>query len=281
MTGKTEKKVHPAWWKRVLRTLGLTLVLYFILGALFIMFMEESFIYFPTTGSVGKSPGEDVTLTCSDGVKIHGWWVPNDKAGVSILLFHGNGGNLHDRRGLINALRASPANVMAIDYRGYGQSAGSPSEEGLYLDARAAWDWLAERTSPDRIVIMGKSLGGGPASELASTVECGGLILESTFTSAPDMAGKIMPLFPARFLVRTQFDNLSKVPKINCPKLFIHSRHDEMIPFEMSERLFAAAAEPKESAWFDSGGHNELRWVNGEEYDETIRRFLEKIAGGP
>jgi fermentation-respiration switch protein FrsA (DUF1100 family) len=162
-------------------------------------------------GGVGPSPGQEVDLTAADGVKLHAWYFPHPQAKATILHLHGNAGNLEDRRDLVRDLQALGVNVFAVEWRGYGKSEGKPSEEGLYKDARAAWDWLLTKTTADKIVIHGESLGGGPACELASTVPCAGLILQSTFTSIPDMAPRVMPIFP-RFLVRTKYDNLSKVP---------------------------------------------------------------------
>ena len=273
-----ETRPTPAWWKRALRSLGLTVALICLLLLGFVLFFENSFIYFPTKGHVGPSPGEDVFLTTSDGVNIHAWHVTHPDARVSILWFHGNAGNLENRRSMLGELRELPANVLAVDYRGYGRSEGSPDEPGLYLDARAAYDWLAERTDPSRIVVFGKSLGGGPACELVSQVPCGGLILQSSFTMAPDMAYRVMPFFPARWFMRTKFDNIGKIAGIKCPKLFVQARNDEIIPFEMGERLFAAAAEPKECAWFDRGGHNYLADENAGEYYARLRSFLSKVA---
>ena len=276
------EKPPPAWWKRALRSLGLAIGISIVMFLGFILFFENSFIYFPTRGNVGPSPGEDVFLTTSDGVKIHAWYVTHPDARLSILWFHGNAGNLENRRPMLGKLRELPANVLAVDYRGFGRSEGSPDEPGLYLDARAAYDWLAERTAPSNIVVFGESLGGGPACELASQVPCGGLIIQSAFTMAPDMAYRVMPFFPARYFMRTKFDNAAKVADIKVPKLFIHGRDDEIIPFELGERLFAAAAEPKECAWFERGGHNYLASDNSEAYTARLRSFLSRIApGGP
>ncbi len=271
-------KPMAALWKRALRVLAIAATSVFFLGAGCVMLFEDSFIYFPAKGDVGPSPGEDVFLTASDGVRIHGWYAANPAAQVSILWFHGNAGNIENRRDMFLNLRELPANVLAIDYRGYGRSEGKPSEAGLYLDARAAWDGLSSRTDPGRIVILGKSLGGGPACELAANVRCGGLIVQSAFTRAPDMASRVMPLFPARWFMRTKFDNLSKVPRISCPKLFIHSRADEIIPFEMGERLFAAAAPPKEAAWFDGAGHNDLVVMHSDAYYAALGRLIKLVA---
>ena len=269
---------HVPLWRKVARSTALTAFLVFLLGGAFVMIFEDKFIYFPTQEELGRSPGEDVFLTTSDGVKIHGWYVPHPDAKVSILYFHGNAGHIGDRRGYIDDLRRLPANVLALDYRGYGRSEGSPDEPGLYRDARAAYDWLAAKTPPGRIVVLGKSLGGGPACEIASTSPVGGLIVQSAFTSARDMSRRVMPVFPARWFMRTNYDNLSKVRTIACPKLFIHGRRDEIVPFEMAERLFEAAAETKEKAWFDRGDHNGMIDVNSAEYFATLNRFLRKIG---
>lgn len=265
-------------WRRAARSAARVVALVVVLLAAGIFLFEGSFIYFPTAGGVGPSPGEEVDLGASDGVRIHGWFVGHPQAKVSLLLFHGNAGNLENRREMILRLRDSPANVLAIDYRGYGKSDGKPSEEGLYRDARAAYDWVRARTPGLKVVVFGKSLGGGPACELARRVPCDGLIVQSSFTAAPDMASRVIPFFPARWFMRTKFDNLAKVPQIPCPKLFIHSRADEIIPFEMGQRLFSAAAPPKEFAWYDDADHNGLMERHEAHYYQRIAEFLRRVA---
>src|SRR5579862_8424314 len=269
-----KKPAQPApLWKRLLRTALCTVLGCLIFGGTALVMFEDKLIYFPTKGSVGNSPGKDVWLTAADGVKIHAWYFPHPQAKATILHLHGNAGNLSDRRDLVRDLQALGVNVLAIDFRGYGQSEGTPGEAGLYADARAAYDWLRTRTPADRIVIHGESLGGGPACELASTVPSGGLILQSTFTSAADMAPRVVPFFP-KFLVRTRFDNLRKVPTITCRKLFLHSRADEMIPFDMGEKLFEAAAGPKEYTWFTGCGHNDMTISRAKKYYSRLAEFL-------
>ncbi|HZE96472.1 MAG TPA: alpha/beta hydrolase [Planctomycetota bacterium] len=258
---------------RALRIAGITT----IVAVIGIMIFENKLIYFPSVGGVGPSPGQDVELTAADGVKIHGWYLPHPQAKATILHLHGNAGNLEDRRDLVKDLQGLGVNVLAIDYRGYGRSVGSPGEKGLYADARAAYDWLLTKTTADKIVIHGESLGGGPACELASTVACGALILQSTFTSIPDMAPRVVPIMP-KFLVRTKFDNLEKVRRIPCRKLFLHSRGDEVIPFDMGEKLFAAAAEPKESTWFTQAGHNDVTVSQPKKYYSRLAAFLEPFG---
>jgi fermentation-respiration switch protein FrsA (DUF1100 family) len=274
----TEKKraLLTALRKGVLLALRTTAVCYAVILILAMIF-EDKLIYFPTKDGVGPSPGEEVWLTAADGVKIHGWYLPHPQAKATILHLHGNAGNLEDRRDLVRRLHELGVNVMAIDFRGYGKSEGKPREAGVYADSRAAYDWLLAKTTADRIVLHGESLGAGPACELAATLPCGGLIVQSAFTSARDMAPRVLPIVP-KWLVRTRFDNLEKVARISCRKLFIHSRQDEMTPFDMGERLFAAAAEPKDCEWFQGAGHNDLAISQPRKLFARLAKFLEPFG---
>jgi fermentation-respiration switch protein FrsA (DUF1100 family) len=168
--------------------------------------------------------------------------------------------------------------VLALEYRGYGQSEGEPSEKGIYEDAAAAYEWAVKRVQPKKLVLLGESLGGGPACELASKREVGGLILLSTFTSIEAMAARSFPWLPVKWLVRTRFDNEAKIKNVRAPKLFIHSRQDEVVPFEMGERLYEVAAEPKRSLWLERGGHNETFYNYGSTLTKEVRAFLKALA---
>jgi uncharacterized protein len=265
---------------RLLRAAGLALLLLVVAPACVAMLFEERLIYFPIAGGVGPPPagGEDVWLDTADGGRVHGWWLPREGARVALLFLHGNAGNLEHRRGILEGLRELGAGVLAIDYRGYGRSPGSPSEAGLHADARAAHDWLAARVDPARIVVYGESLGGGPACELAATAPVGGLVLQSAFTSVPDMAARVVPWLPGRWLVRTRFDNLAKVGAIACPKLVLHSRADEVVPFAHGERLFAAAREPRECVWIGAAGHNDPVLGPGSPFRAALASFLERVG---
>jgi fermentation-respiration switch protein FrsA (DUF1100 family) len=171
-----------------------------------------------------------------------------------------------------------PVQVFIIDYRGYGKSEGKPTERGLYLDARAAWDYLINerRVAPERIVVFGKSLGGVPAIDLASQVTPAGLIVQSSFTSAGDMAAEILPFLP-RVLLQTKMDSLGKIQQVRCPKLFIHSRADEIVPYELGRRLYEAAPEPKEFYEVKGSPHNSTYVVGGKPYFEALRNFVQSI----
>ena len=268
-----------------------------------ITFFEDRFIYYPVKypggeWDVSNPPAregqivpviEDCYFTTADGVKLHGWYCsPNRKGGTRLipvptqmvlLWFHGNAGNITDRYEMIRALMQAPIRVLIIDYRGYGKSEGSPTERGLCADADAAWLYLSiERAvRPENIIIFGKSLGGAPAIDLATRVQPAGLIVQSSFTSIPAMAGTVIPLFPG-MLLRTKMDSINKISRVSCPKLFIHSPADELVPFEMGRRLYAAAAEPKQFYEVPRAPHNSTWMVGGKAYLEEIRSFAESCT---
>jgi fermentation-respiration switch protein FrsA (DUF1100 family) len=242
-----------------------------------IMSFQERLIFFPTRGGHVIGPGEDLRLRASDGTKLHARYIERAGANHTLLYLHGNAGNLPDRSDLLEVFGDFGANVLALEYRGYGQSEGGPSEAGLYRDTNAAYDWAVARAPAKKLVVFGESLGGGPACELASTREMGGVILLSTFTSIADMAVRSFPWLPVRWMVRTRFDNLAKIRKIQAPKLMIHSRTDEVVPFEMSERLFEAATEPKSALWLDRAGHNETFYAQRQRVTRAVRSFLQSL----
>lgn len=254
-------------------------VLPLLIATAAIMFFEERLIFFPERGDVGPSPGEDVWLTPAHGARIHGWHLTRPGARATLLHLHGNAGHLEYRRQLVTALAGLGVNVLAIDYRGYGKSEGGfPNERSANEDARAAYDWLRGRQPSLPVVLHGESLGAGPACELALHSQPAALILQSAFTSIPAMAAVVYPFLPLRPLIRTRFDNLTKIPKIAAPKLIIHSRRDEIIPFAMGEQLFAAAQPPKHKLWLSTSGHNDALFVEHAALMGTIRRFLAELA---
>ncbi|HLL16405.1 MAG TPA: alpha/beta hydrolase [Pyrinomonadaceae bacterium] len=272
----------------------------------YVMLFEDSFIYFPAKYPEGvweREPPraregrivaqvEDVQLTAADGVRLHGWYctprmgtaggafVPVE-ARATLLFLHGNAGNISHRYEIIGYLMQLPANVLIIDYRGYGKSEGRPSEEGLYADARAAWDYLiAARGVPaTQIVIFGESLGGAVAIDLASKTNACGLVVQSSFTSIADMAGEVLPFVP-RFVLRTKMDSLSKIASVSSPKLFIHSQADEIIPYRLGRRLFDAARPPKQFYEVKGASHNLMYEIGGAPYYEALRGFIESSCAG-
>lgn len=273
----------------------------FVLLVVLVMAFEDKLIYFPAKYPDGlwqideHQPREgDITpkiedshFAAADGVKLHGWyctpvrWVAGQPvpipAEMVILWFHGNAGNISHRYEMIRAMLNLPLRILIIDYRGYGKSEGKPSESGLYLDAKAAWNHLVEdrKIKPDRIIVFGKSLGGVPAIDLASKVEPAGLIVQSSFTSAGDMAASILPFLP-RMLIHSKMDSISKIKEVGCPKLFIHSQADEVVPYKLGRRLFEAAPEPKEFYEVKGSPHNSTYIVGGKPYFEVLSSFVEE-----
>ncbi|HPW55000.1 MAG: alpha/beta hydrolase [Thermoanaerobaculaceae bacterium] len=270
-------------FRRRARLLGwLALVVAVAVGGL--MLLERHLIFFPARYPIGewdlgawrRRTGcqlEDRFLTTSDGVRLHAWWVsppdpapPGETIRSALLYLHGNAGNLSHRGAVVATLaRHLGMDVLIPDYRGYGRSEGRPGEEGLYEDARTVWRFLTEdRGLPARrVVVYGKSLGGGVATRLASDVHPAGLVLQSTFTSIPDLAAHHYPFVP-RLFVRTQMDSLSRIASVGCPVLIIHSRADEVVPFAQGERLYAAAREPKRFFAVELAGHNDTFDAGGE-----------------
>lgn len=254
-----------------------------ILVAVFYYFypkIENFFIFFPQRAfdfepeSFGLAYRE-AAFTTEDAKTLHGWFFPGEKDHPVILHFHGNAGNISHRLGLIKELMQQRLQVFIFDYRGFGKSQGRPSEKGLYRDGMAAFDYLVQREGilPSKIVLHGHSIGAAVALEVALNRGARAVILESAFTSTRDMA-KTMPLFSLLSpLLPANYNNLEKVPRLHIPKLMIHGDRDEIVPFSMGERLFAAAPEPKEFLRLEGAGHNDTCTVGGGLYLESIERF--------
>lgn len=239
-----------------------------------VMALEDRLIFFPSKGGRVVGPGVDLELRAEDGVRLHARYIERPGAEQMLLYLHGNAGNLANRSDVLEQLAKLDAHVLALEYRGYGLSEGAPSEAGVYLDAQAAYDWAVAHVPAKHLWVLGESLGGGPACELASTREVGGLILLTAFTSIADMAALSFPWLPVRLMVRTRFDNLVKLARVRAPVMVIHGRRDELVPFEMGERLFATAAQPKHRLWLEQAGHNDVFFTEGALVIEEIRRFM-------
>lgn len=224
---------------------------------------------------------EDVVLETSDGVSVHGWFVPADSERV-LLYFHGNAGNIAHRLYSIREWRDLDLSVFIIDYRGYGQSGGKPGEQGLYKDGEAAWRYLTDErgVAPDDIVLFGRSLGGSVASWLATRENPAALIVESSFTSVPDIGQEAYPWLPVKWLSRYRHPTRDHVAQANGPILVIHSRDDEIIPFHHGEAIFDAANEPKRFLEI-RGGHNDGHALSARVYRDGMRDFLNSLKQDP
>ena len=268
---------------RCLRAVALAAVLLLVLPVLF----EKQLIYHPSRGHDASARDlglahETVALVAEDGVKLDALFLPAKDARVTILLAHGNAGNLSHRLDRTIFLQAHlGASVLLFDYRGYGRSEGAPDEEGTYRDARAAYRWLTEvrGISPDRLVLFGESLGSAVALDLAVGHPCRALVLESPFTSVPDMAQVVLPFLPRAF-VRTQYDNIGKIARLRVPLLVLHGDADEVVPFTQGRRLFEAAPEPKRFYAIRGASHNDTYIVGGDAYWRAVADFLDSALAG-
>ncbi|MBD3245857.1 MAG: alpha/beta fold hydrolase [Candidatus Omnitrophica bacterium] len=249
----------------------------------FAKYLERRAVYFPlaelpnTPADMGLAY-ENVWVVSGQGYRIHGWFVPGEEARCTVLLFHGNGGNIGHRIEKIAFLHSAGANVYLIDYRGYGKSEGSPSEEGLYRDAFAAYRYLREtkHIPPERIILYGESLGGAVAVHTAVHRPVGGVILEGTFSSGRDLAREYYPWLPSVFF-SPLYDSMRKITRVDAPLLFLHSSEDEIIPYRCARRLFARAGRPKRFVTL-RGGHNMVTAVSAQEYRGAIENFLARFC---
>jgi len=240
------------------------------------------FIYYPME-EIRFTPADQnlsyewIELTSKDGTKISGWWIPASPQRGVVLFCHGNGGNISylvDTAVIFHRLGLSS---LFFDYRGYGKSEGSPSEEGTYLDAEAAWYYLVEnrKIAPENIIIAGRSLGGPIAAWLACRHNPGLLILESTFTSLADLTRERFPWFPLIFVRNYRYDTLHYLEGVHCPVLVIHSRTDEVAPFHHGQKLFEAAGEPKMFVEIE-GSHNVGFYRSLPHYEASLEAFISK-----
>ncbi len=217
---------------------------------------------------------EDVSIETDDGVTLHGWFVPGGTGRV-LLFFHGNAGNISHRLESIRQFRNLEMSVFIIDYRGYGQSGGRTTEHGLYRDADAAWRYLTDTRGvrPQDIIVFGRSLGASVAAHLASKQEPLALIVESSFTSVPDIAKEFYPWLPVRWLSRLQHATRDYVRDVSCPILVVHSRDDEIIPYHHGREIFEAAPAAHTLLTL-RGSHNDAHIRDERAYIDGIWRFL-------
>jgi fermentation-respiration switch protein FrsA (DUF1100 family) len=254
-------------------------------------FIEKRLIFHPDKSNDCTTPDaygieyDDVTFRTEDGLDLNGWFVPGKKSSPdadlhTLLWFHGNSGNINRRLDNIKMLHDRvPVNVFILDYRQFGRSEGKISEQGTYIDARAALAYLHSRKdiNNEKIIFFGRSLGSAVAVELAVKEKCRALILETPFTSIKEMAKKLYPFLPFTIFLRTKYDSLSKIMDIKVPTLIMHGDKDELVPIEQGKMLYEKANEPKEFYTIPGATHNDTHIVGGEEYFDVIRDFVNKL----
>jgi len=249
--------------------------------------LEQRYIYFPdrhlvaTPAAVGLAY-EEVRFAAADGTGLHGWFLPGDAGRPLVVFCHGNAGNISHRLESLGLLHGLGLSVFIFDYRGYGQSAGTPSEEGTYADARGALAWLQQRGwTPSRLLYFGESLGAAVALQLAVEQPPAGLVLEAPFTSIAAMGRHHYFLlhFLLGWLLDARYDNLDKIDRVRSPLLIIQGEADSIVPPAMARRLYEAAGRPKTLRLIPGADHNDLLFTGGSAYREAWREFLTALAG--
>jgi len=279
MSART-RLVRMTW--RVARTLAVA----YLLVLLVLLLLETALVYPAPRYPEGDWEAawldrEDVYFGSADGTKIHGWYLDHPSPKAVILYCHGNGTHVaYTGRYLAEMRDEMQVSIFAFDYRGYGRSEGRPAEKGILEDAEAAQQWVAKRAGIklSEVVLMGRSLGGGVAVHLAAENGARGVILQNTFTSLHDAAASHYPWIPVRLLMKNRYDSLSRIGRYHGPLLISHGTADSIIPFEHGQKLFAAAAGPKEFFEIAGGDHND---PEPQHYLPAFRNFLDSLPGGP
>ena len=239
--------------------------------------IARKFTFFPEQAIASELPAgaEEVTIQTLDGEQLRGWWFNAPGAPLATLYLHGNGGYLSVYSEHLLAIRQAGNSVLIIDYRGYGQSTGSPSEQGLYTDAQAGYQWLRQKGYPgERIILQGLSLGTAVAVEIASRNKIGGMVLEAPLSSARAVAAGILPVIG--WTLPLGFDSIAKIPRLQAPLLVIHGDRDRVINLSLGRDLFAAAPEPKEFLMVPGAGHEDLPMVAGLQYQAALQRLYQR-----
>jgi uncharacterized protein len=266
----------------VLKWIVIVVAAIYLVGLTLLYFRQREMLFpIPPVGrtapaAAGLPQAEEDVLTTTDGEKVIIWHVPPKSGRPVVLFFPGNGDFLAGRVGRFRAITSDGTGLIALSYRGYAGSTGSPSEEGLLRDAAAAYAFTAQRYSPDRIVAWGFSLGTGVAVAIASEHPVVKLILEAPYTSTVDVAASLFWFVPVRLLMRDPFHSDRRITNVTAPLLIMHGENDQAIPILFGERLFALAHEPKQFVRLPGGGHDNLDDFGA---IETARHFIDGLKG--
>jgi fermentation-respiration switch protein FrsA (DUF1100 family) len=244
--------------------------------------LERRFIFHPEkeifqTPAAAGLAFDDVWFAAEDGIRLNGWYIPHAGAEITFLWFHGNAGNISHRVDNIRFLHEQlGVNIFIFDYRGYGRSDGTASEEGTYRDGRAALRYLREHygVAPSHLVLFGRSLGAAVAAQMATEQEQLLLILESPFVSVPEMARVLLPPIGVARLLSTQYNVAEALRRVTSPVLVLHGDRDEVVPFSQGQRVFAAAPEPKRFYAIGGAGHNDTYLAGGDHYFAALREAV-------
>jgi len=272
---------------RLMRALVIAAASALLIWTIVLMIFEEKFIYFPQKYPQGaydqarSIPNmRDCWIKTDDSVKIHAWFAPAESAKATLVISHGNAGNISHRYLLLRSLQRHGFNALMYDYRGYGRSEGTPNENGIYKDGLAAYDYAVTlpEAKPGRVILWGTSLGGAVAIDVATQRQVAALILESTFTSAADVACVVYPFLPVQFFMHTKLNSIEKITTLTIPILVIHGAHDSIVPIGLGRKLYNAANEPKDFYEILNADHNDTFFIGGDEYFARIDRFVASIT---
>lgn len=262
------------------RFLGLCLIGY--MGSLaLIFFIQRDLMYHPDAtkpqvpASYGLENAQEVTIQATPETRLNAWYIAPQNEMPLLIYFHGNAGNLSDRYRKIGDFTSQGMGMLALSYRGYGGSEGTPTEQGLYADARAALAYIVneQKIPAHRIILYGESLGTGVAVQLATEVKVGLVVLESPYTSTVNRATEIYPWLPVSWLMWDRFESIDKIAQIQDPLLIFHNTGDAVIPIHHGRTLYAAAKAPKRAIWFKHQGHTDFDWAR---LEREIRRGYEQ-----
>lgn len=255
----------------ILRLILSILIIYILIG-LWAFFFSDRLIFLPRPSSYQKNQGF-VKLQSRDRTQITGIYLPLPKAEYTILYSHGNAEDLGEILPRLRDLRDIGFSIFSYDYQGYGTSQGKPSVDGAYQDINAAYEYLTKKLGipANKIIVYGRSVGGGPSIDLASRQPVAGLVIESSFTTAFRVVTRI-PIYPF-----DRFPNIDKIKSINCPVLVMHGNADQVIPFSHGQQLFAIANQPKLSLWVDGAGHLNLLEIAGQKYVKVMGEFIRLV----
>ena len=271
-------------WIRVVRTLVVSLGGFYLLVCILLLFFQNKLLFYPDRGLPPPPKQqvpevEQISFDANDGVKLVSWWMPPKKDQPTVIFFQGNAGNISDRSDRLFDCKEHGWGILLLGYRGYGTSAGSPGEAGLYLDARAALGFL--RSRPDvnlrRLVYYGESLGCSIALELAVAEPPACVVLEAPFRSLKAIAAVHYWWLPTSLLVRSDFDNVAKAAGLKCPLFVAHGLRDEVVPFAQGRAVFDAAPEPKTFFQLDSR-HNDIAESGSKPYRSAVAEFIDKAT---
>jgi fermentation-respiration switch protein FrsA (DUF1100 family) len=283
---ETPNAPRKPFYRRIL-SLFLSILLAYVLVLALVRMFESRLIFFPDYPS--RLDGdwhprglnvEDVWLTASDGVKLHAWWIPDERARFTFLAFHGNASNIANRAPTYEFLHGTHVNVLALEYRGYGRSEGKPNEAGVYRDAEAAYDYLVNSKGIDRrtIISFGQSLGTAVATHLATRRQVAGVVLEAPFPSASRVARKIFWFLPGlSLLTYGQFDTRTRLREIHAPVLIVHCSQDPVIPFQFGQEVYEDAVTPKKFLQINGYCHEESSAIAPTQYRAALQEFLNTL----